>query len=451
MTFMRMPAMGLVEWKQAVDCMQEDQVNTLILWMGGGFRSRKYPISWKYNSEHKNVQSDFARELIEYAHERRIKVVLGFTPFGYDGVNQYSIDHPELKAKKSDGSPVDEFGIHSWGWSLCPSQPEAQKFMIEYIREMVFEFYPNADGLLIESSDYDVCRCPDCGPRYYEKEFRFVRQISDEFWARKPQAAILVYPHYFSGRKVNVGTAIEAEAAALPFDKRWTLFFTPHSAHVDAELLRKAERGIFSDDGPSMGTPWRIQQGARFAEQSHLTGYIPSFEPFSYVMPRAEFGVSLAGRRIKPLGFDWLPDGKMPLRELPARVQRFAYREFCQNPNLTKAEFLKRAAVEFFGETEPSQKVDDLLFLQEITNRDRTWSSSSPGVQPELLKTRSAKWRSERIEEYKKIVERIQEIAERYRQSKGQTEQEMQTVADYIATAWKRAGASVFEAPKGSQ
>jgi len=40
-----------------------------------------------------------------------------------------------------------------WGYNLCPSQTASQQFLAEYVREMFFEFYPNADGLMIESSD----------------------------------------------------------------------------------------------------------------------------------------------------------------------------------------------------------------------------------------------------------------------------------------------------------
>src|SRR5690242_4399077 len=94
LTFMRMPVMGLPEWKRAMDCFAEDNANTVVLWMGGGFRSKKFPITWEYNSEHENVRKDFARELIDYAHMKRIRVLLGFTPFGYDGVNRYAFEHP---------------------------------------------------------------------------------------------------------------------------------------------------------------------------------------------------------------------------------------------------------------------------------------------------------------------------------------------------------------------
>src|SRR5438034_2297487 len=72
-TFMRMPVMGLPEWKEAIDCFAEDDINVLILWTAGGFRSKKFPITWQYNQDHANVRNDFARELIDYAHTKNIR------------------------------------------------------------------------------------------------------------------------------------------------------------------------------------------------------------------------------------------------------------------------------------------------------------------------------------------------------------------------------------------
>jgi hypothetical protein len=433
-TFMRMPNMGLPEWKEMIDCMQEDGANTLLLWTAGAFRSKKFPITWKYNSEHKNVQQDFARELIDYAHTRGIRIVLGFTPFGYDGVNQFPIEHPELKAKKADGSPVDAFGIHCWGWSLCPSQPASQQFMLDYIREMAFDFYPNADGILIESSDYNVCRCPQCGSQYYHREFQFVREISNEVWAKNPKAMVIVYPHYFTGKRVNAGTAIETEAAKEPFDPRWTLFFTPHSAHVDTNLLAKASSSIFSDDAPSLRTPGAIRDGARLASKNHLTGYVPSLEPFSYVLPPQESGGQK--KRVKPLGFDWLPDGKMPLRELPARLQRLAYREYSRNPDLNDDAFQSKIRSEIFKGDASDRAVDDLLFLQACVNRDKEWNSSSPLVDPLLFKKRSEKWRKEKEEDYSNALNRVKDIAQRYASASTAAEKEMARIAKFISDNW---------------
>src|SRR5678815_153110 len=50
-TFMRMPTYGRAQWRRILDCVREDGGNLLILWMGGGFRSRKFPITWRFNSE----------------------------------------------------------------------------------------------------------------------------------------------------------------------------------------------------------------------------------------------------------------------------------------------------------------------------------------------------------------------------------------------------------------
>ena len=201
-TFMRMPTYGLPEWKQIIQAVGEDGGNMILLWLGGGFHSRKFPITWQYNRDHKNIQKDFVRELIDYAHQREIRIIPALTPFSYDGVNQYPFEHPELKAVQRNGRLIGLNGIHCWGYALNPSRTAAQRFMLEYAREMLFDFYPNADGLMLESSDYAVCYCSECQGHYYEREFQFVQQISEEVWAANRKAMVLVYPHYFSQEPV---------------------------------------------------------------------------------------------------------------------------------------------------------------------------------------------------------------------------------------------------------
>jgi hypothetical protein len=344
-----------------------------------------------------------------------------------------------LKARKGDGTPVDTFGIHSWGWSLCPAKPAAQQFMLEYVREMFFDFYPNADGLMIESSDYNICRCADCSRNYYEREFEFVERISQEVWQQKPTACILVYPHYFTGKNVNTGTAIEGQAARKPLDKRWQLVFTPHSAAIDPELLKDAAGGVYSDQGLSLGTPATLREGAQIAQRNRL-GYLPSLEPFSYVLSREEFGAShLVGKRLSPLGFDWMEERRRPLRELPARVLRFAFREFSKEPNLTDEEFRKRVGNHFLGEFATTEAVADLLFLQECINLERGWVMSSPLVNPEWyhLKSRRERWTPAKTKDYKRRRARLAEISERYAKSTNATQKEMAQIAAFINARWK--------------
>ena len=309
-TFMRMPTYDLADWRQIVDCVHDDGGNALLLWLGGAFRSKAYPITWKYNAEHENVKKDFVKELIEHAHKKGVKVLLGFTPFGYDGVNQYALEHPELKAIRQDGKPVAPFGIGCWGYNLCPSRPESQKFMLEYARELAFDFYPNADGLLIESSDYAICHCKECSGRFFEREFEFVRRISDEVWMRKPDATIVVFPHYFSGSEVP---GFGVKAARIPFDPRWSLVFTPHSARIEPALIKRARSSLWWDDSPALGRPQDVRSGARRAREAGVSGYVPSLEAFTFVATEAEEGQSwLKGKRQVPLGFGWLGPVKCP-------------------------------------------------------------------------------------------------------------------------------------------
>jgi len=46
---MRTPTFGFEAWKDIVDCVAEDGADFIVLWMGGGFRSEKFPVTWQYN------------------------------------------------------------------------------------------------------------------------------------------------------------------------------------------------------------------------------------------------------------------------------------------------------------------------------------------------------------------------------------------------------------------
>jgi hypothetical protein len=382
------------------------------------------------------MTNDFMRELIDYAHTKNIRVLLGFTPFGYDGVNRYPIEHPELKAKKADGSPVDEFGIHCWGWNLCPAQPESQRFMREYISEMCFDFYPNADGLLIESSDYNICRCPDCGPKYYDREFAFVKWISDEVWKREPNATILVYPHYFAGGKIP---GMDAVAAKQEFDTRWGLAFSPHSSHFKPDLIAKARESIYWSDAPILGTPRRVMEASQAARKNGMTGFVPSIEAFSYVTQHTEGGEpSEVGKRRKAFGMDTLGEGKMPYQALLPRMQRFAFREFSHDPNLDFAEFERRLAKEIFGDETKSAATKDLLELQRVFTFESDWYWSSPLTDPQFFETRSKrlKWPEQKSVDYRKNLERLKETAKKYENSASLGEREMARIARDVVDRW---------------
>jgi hypothetical protein len=440
LTFMRMPTYDLADWKRVVDGVRDDGGNTLLLWVAGAFRSKRYPVTWRYNADHENVRKDFVRDLIDHAHSKGVRVLLGFTPFGYDGVNQYPLEHPEARATGRDGRPVGKGGIGCWGYNLCPSRPESQEFMLRYAREMAFEFYPNADGLLIESSDYAICHCKDCGPAYFEKEFAFVKQISEQVWARNPGATVVVYPHYFSGAEVP---GFGVKAARRPFDPRWTLFFTPHSAHIDPALICQARSSLWWDTAPARGAPEDIRRGAGRAREAGVTGYVPSLEAFGFVATEPEEGQRrLVGRRQVPLGMGWLKAGDPPYDELPLRVNRIAYREFTRNPDLSFDRFKETLGREVFGGGSTPQAVDDLLEVQAAFARDRTWCQPSPVVCPERLRAMKAQGAlsPQKAAGYRAALDRLREVEGRHRTPRSDGERELHRIARWVLGRWRAAG-----------
>jgi hypothetical protein len=447
--FMRTPTFGLKVWREILDGVAEDGGNTVILWMGGAFRSKKFPITWQWAKDHANVKEDFARDLIAHAHRRGIKILLGFTPFGYDGVNQLPIERPELKAVAANGEPVPEFGIGCWGWNLCPAKEQSQRLMREYVREMAFDFYPEADGLFIESSDYAICHCPDCGARFFDHEFAFVRAISDEVWARHPDSTVVVYPHYFSGAKLRFAFT-EATAARQPLDPRWTLFFTPHSAAIEPALLARARGAWWWNEAPSRFDIANLRAGARKARDAGCSGYVPSLECYSYVMPKTEFGEPwLVGRRQLPFGFAWLEEDENPYRELPVRAIRIAYRELSASPDLPETELRARLGVALFGPDWQPAQVDDLLELFRVFNTDRDWSVPGALTTPGLVQDRAQHGRldGKKRELLREQLTRVRAMAERYRHATGKGAQELHRIAHWLADQWTPVNTRILGEP----
>jgi len=436
--FMRMPTFGLSVWKDILDDAAADGSSHIILWMGGAFRSKRFPITWQWARDHANVKADFGRDLIAHAHRRGLQVLLGFTPFGYDGVNQLPLEKPELKAVGSDGRPVSEFGIGCWGWNLCPAKAESQRFMREYIREMAFEFYPEADGLFIESSDYAICHCPECGPKFFEHEFRFVRAVSEEVWARRPGDTVVVYPHYFSGAKLRFSFA-EATAAKLPFDPRWTLFFTPHSAALEPSLIAQARGAWWWNEAPTRFDVANLRAGAQKARDANCSGYLPSLECFSYVPVQTEFGEPwLVGRRQIPFGFGWLPEGANPYRELPVRAIRLLYRELTANPDLSDEELKARLGRGLFGTEWSPDQIEDLFELFRVLNTDRDWSVPGALTTPGLVRNRAERGK---LDEKKRALLRgqlagLRAIAARHRDATSDGAKELHRIAQWLTEQW---------------
>ncbi|MEQ7125357.1 hypothetical protein ABN034_12630 [Actinopolymorpha sp. B11F2] len=215
------------------------------LWIGGGFRSRRYPVTWRHNRGHHNIEHDFVAGLIDYGHTLGSRTLLGFVPFDFDGINQYAVQHPRLKAFGANGKYLESQGIHCWGYALNPALAESRRLVAEYVKELYDDFYPNADGLLIESSDLKLGSGPG---NHHALEFELVREISADYSAGHPDGEVVVYPHYF---RTDLGRTSW-------YDDRWRLVFTSHSTELDDWLIGRAAYTFYADYSMMTGDPARF-------------------------------------------------------------------------------------------------------------------------------------------------------------------------------------------------
>jgi hypothetical protein len=135
---------------------------------------------------------------------------------------------------------------------------------------------------------------------------------------------------------------------------------------------------------------------------------------------------------------DTLGAGRMPYDALLPRVQRFAFREFSQNPDLEFSEFQKRLAFHFFGSNSATESTQDLLELQRIYNFESEWYWPSPLLDPEFFRQRAARlnWSEEKRAEYARNLAALKRIALRYQGSRNTTELEMARLARDVQEKW---------------
>jgi hypothetical protein len=339
----RNPGYGLSDYVRILDCMKEDRANVLILWIGGGFPSKRYPETWDYNREHANCRENFAGRIIDAARARGIRVLLGLTPFAYDGVNRYGQAHPELGAVDTQGAPAVTGGIHSLGRGLCPSKAASREFMAAYARELFEDFYPNADGFFIEHSDYGICQCADCrDDGALRREWDFVSDLSKSVWAKNPDAWMFVYPQYS-----RIGAV---------YDPRHVIFVAPHNM-AGAESIENPK--VLWMGYWDTGAFWKGL--ATEAAKNGYAGILPSMENFDYEHRWA---------------FDtrWGPEGSVGWEDILVRVTRLSFREYARVPALEDASFRASVAQEFFGAASELESAADLLDLHTVLNRWRGWT-----------------------------------------------------------------------------
>ena len=319
--------MGLAEWKQAVDCFAEDDINTLILWTAGGFRSKKFPITWaiqRRSRQHparlrpradrlRPHEKDSRPARLHALRLRRREPVPARTSRTESSEGRWlarrPVRHPEHRLESLPGQgrvATLHARVHPTKWSstsipmpmACSSSRPTTPSAIA----------PTAANTFTTTSSNSSGRSPTkCGKQ-------------------KPDATILVFPHYFTGAKVPGDST--PTAARQPFDPRWGVIFAPHSAHFDLSTHQASEDDACSGATPRPSTRRKASpRAARDAHENGVTGFIPSLEAFSYVATAPEAGEPwVVGKRHRPVRLrSRSAEGKMPYNTLPVRVQRFAY------------------------------------------------------------------------------------------------------------------------------
>jgi len=127
----------------------------------------------------------------------------------------------------------------------------------------------------------------------------------------------------------------------------------------------------------------------------------------------------------------------MPYRVLLARVQRFAFREFSQDPDLDFAQFQRDLGTYIFSEAS-AEATADLLELQRIFTFESDWYWPSPLLDPEFFMTRAKRlnWDSRKRAEYRQNLDILKRIAGKYHSSRNSAEREMSRLAEQVVDRW---------------
>lgn len=416
---------GEDEWRRYVDAAAEDGCNLLVLWTAGGFASRRFPTSWDYNRDHPNVRSDFLGRVIDHAHDLSIKTALGFGTFCYDGVNRIPLAHPALAGRTESGEPVPMIGLHSMGQLMCASQPAAHDAMAEYVAEMYLDFYPQADGLFMESADYGHCMCPDCRDDYFAKEHDLVMRLSEMAWAHRPDALSIIYPHYLL-------------RAGRPVDPRQTLFFTPHSAPLDGTAIAAARSSIYWTLGLETSCDG-VADACRAAAAYGVDGFALGMEALEYDRDPIETSGDGFDEPLVAYDARWLAPGQFPTEDVVVKVMRIAFSTYCRAPEASEDDLCRAIAGAMLGSHERLAEARDLLELHRLLSMDiRSFKRRGPIVHPADFPP--PWWSAEQAAEarpcYRETLARLEVIAERHRGSTVPALAEAARVADWIVARW---------------
>src|SRR5262249_33682356 len=139
----------LRDYKKVVDYMSDHKLNGLIIW---GFLRDK----------HGGVKS--AQELVQYAHERGVRILPGvgteyYGGYYYEGDNEFSTT-AWLSRGPTDLRLMDANGKLLMN-AICPSKSANQQWLRKGA-EWFFNTIPGLGGVNLENGDFMACQTEDC-------------------------------------------------------------------------------------------------------------------------------------------------------------------------------------------------------------------------------------------------------------------------------------------------
>ena len=338
------PLMTLAQWKHIVDVMAEGGINQIHWWVAGMYASKRYPESFEIKQTKMSVAD--LRELCRFAQARGIKFLVGGGAFSWHGASGLFKNRPEL-------SPAS---------GICPSLPESQKLMADYVLDWV-ETFPEADGIWLEPRDESgICRCDLCfkkldafnSRQYGQSEIAFLKMVMKKVWARNPKLKLVWLVEFLKG---NTNTPHyddplyferirEIKDPRIEWQVVWIQRELPGPRNEPKPIAFFSRNCQFWDKPYWPHLDHRLAHARMAAEQGYV-GYSNAWEP----------------------GFDscdWYGDEvPYPVDIIPETLTHFGFREACWEPGQTWDEFVDRVHRRYFSREMPRSLAQDMLYLRQ--------------------------------------------------------------------------------------
>jgi hypothetical protein len=344
------------DWETEFKSFARDGIDRIYFWVSGHFPSKKFPQAYKCKDVFDGKLYDTTEEtaigtvedlkkIVASAHSLGLKIYLGGGLGGWCGTQFLTNLEPDT-LKTGPKEP-----------SLCPSNAQCRKALIDYYQEM-FAALPEADGLFIESADeIGECRCPQCsraiddfGSRQFgQSQLSLCQEIMSAVWRDHPHVRLA----YTIGYQEHV-----KDVAYYDFVQRMS---------KDPRFEWMEARDSWSFPGPSGD----LRPAAYFSNRV-MRWKLYCGKPYEEMIADAN---RVGADGMYGMAIDFSPgystgsfynEIPFPTDILPYVLTGFVFREATWNPTLTVEEMRDRTQKRFFGSEAPKHLGDDLWKLREI-------------------------------------------------------------------------------------